>query len=152
MWSKQDLGPGLAEHISEYWGKHTSILEGVFNLRELFCWTHVVQTCLAPLPDVSHQQVLAILCAMHEGINPANDPFPPLKLCRLVEIAISVICVEEEWTPLCWLLRPAWPQLIPGLAIAAIGSAKCIALLDLWVPVVGNARWMAPVNLQVPAG
>lgn len=112
-WTKQDLGPGLALHISEYWGKHTSIRKGLANLRKLFCWTNVVEASVVPPPDVSHQQLLDILHTMRDGIDPANDPFPSPEvvqagrerykdyMCRLRRVDPPVLATQTSLAPTC---------------------------------------------------
>jgi len=67
--SKQELGRGLAKHISDYFGKHRSLREGLVKMRDLFCRSE------RP-PDVKHGQLVDILRTMRAGINPAEDPFP----------------------------------------------------------------------------
>ena len=76
----------------------------------------------------------------------------PLKLCRLVENAIRIICVDsDEWTPLCWPLKPAWPRPVPGSATTAIGDTRWMARMNLQVPAVGHAGWSTLLDLWVPA-
>ena len=73
--SKQELGGGLAKHISHYFGKHNSLREGLVKMRDLFCGSD------RP-PDVKHRKMVDIFRAMRAGIDPAEDPFPSPDVVR----------------------------------------------------------------------